>query len=149
MSNLRIYVNVTTDGTATYSGFGVGDDKHVFFYNNHATDTLTVVIKDATAQSSPLCENNSKGPKVTAFPVDHGQFEKFAVCEDFTGASFKYTATIGNAAPEDPIVIVEKSGIIGGPGTSHKLELGLALLAGAAAVLIFQAFLRMRSRGPT
>lgn len=139
MSNLRIYVDVNTTNNTTYSSFGVDKANKVFFNNIHSTDTLTVVVKDATTTSSPLCDNGKNGPKVPTFAVGPGGHEAYSICADFQGKSFKYDATIGNAATEDPIVIIEKSGY--DPGATNgtlAIVAGVSLLLGALGVLGYQ-----------
>lgn len=110
MARLHIYVDVKDDKTV--SKFGVTKTKRVVFHNQHATDTLVVTIDGATADRSPLCKGQQK---IVSFDVTAVEKEEgYKICKDYPLDTFKYTATLGTAAAEDPIVIIETSWFFGG-----------------------------------
>ena len=134
MARLHIYVDVR-DGN-TISKFGVPRNGQVVFLNQHATDSLHVVIEGASADSSPLCKG---GQKIVSFDVAAGKKDGYKICSDFEGVAFKYSATVGNAATEDPIVIIETSGF----STTEAL-VGGAIIGFGLGLLAAVAFLRSK-----
>jgi hypothetical protein len=125
MAKLQIQVSVR--GDRTVSKFRLGKTDAVVFRNAHQTDTLTVKVTDDSGQpSGALCDSTGN---VTTFTVAPKAKMNFSVCPGFTGDSFKYSAQIGTAALEDPIVIIEPNAFVD----------NTAVLVGGAAVIGFLA----------
>lgn len=103
---IRVRVIDLEDGQEQTVSQFVIDDKAQVTFENAADKQLSVSIKDATEQDSPLCQGNTPAP---SFQVDAGDSKKLMVCDDTEWTEFKYTATVEDALPEDPIVIIEKS----------------------------------------
>jgi hypothetical protein len=105
MAKLTIRVDVE-DGK-TVSKFRTTRFNRIDFHNDGPGE-LKVVIQNATGVDSPICD--SSGP-VPSFAIpEKGDKLSFHFCgnkEKWT--EFKYDATIGNYALEDPIVIIERS----------------------------------------
>ncbi len=120
--NLDIRVNVEGDNQ-TLSKFAAAQNGHVIFHNDAAAN-LTISFGNA----SPLCQGNT--PQQT-FDVGAGQQKKLKVCNGVEGETFKYTATVAGATPEDPPIILGKPIII-----YDEIVEPVALAAGAVGVLI-------------
>jgi hypothetical protein len=106
VAKLNIYVGSTAG--QTQSQFGkVKDSDKIVFYNQDPAATLTVTIKGDQPGVSALCKPNGQG--VDSFTVAPAERSKgFTICDGYQAATFKYTAQVGTAAPEDPIIIIER-----------------------------------------
>ncbi len=102
---LTIHIKVD-DANRTVSQFAVSEKGQVTFYND--ANALATVKFDG---ASPLCQGNT--PK-NPIEIPGGANRKFQVCNDTANLQFKYTATVDNAQPEDPILIIESVSIGGG-----------------------------------
>jgi hypothetical protein len=103
MSKLQIHVFVQ-EGKTT-SKFKVGKTESVIFRNRDPQGTLTVSVASEPDKGTALCV---AGTKVETFTITPQEKKKaFDICGDYRGETFKYTAQIGTAAVEDPIVIIE------------------------------------------
>jgi hypothetical protein len=106
VAKLNIYVG--SQAGQTQSQFGkVKDSDKIFFVNQDPAATLTVTIKGEQGSQSALCKPNGQG--VDSFTVAPTERSKgFTICDGYQGATFKYTAQVGTAAAEDPIIIIER-----------------------------------------
>jgi len=99
----------------TRSRFGKHKDTDVIiFHNDDARFTLEIgIVSDPNNPNNEpvLCEDKKGKVPVTPMPthVGVGQTGEYTICQAFKGADFKYTATIGSAKTEDPIIIIENS----------------------------------------
>lgn len=97
---LNIHINVQNNQTV--SQFLLHENGQVIFHND-AGAALKVEFSDPNA----LCKG---GPKAFV-DIDPGKKENLNVCNGTTMTSVKYTATVENSLPEDPILIIERSPI--------------------------------------
>jgi hypothetical protein len=102
-NKLDVHVNVEGNNQ-TVSKFAAFEGGHVTFYND-AGAALTVSFGD----TSPLCQGGN--PQLT-INVAANAHKKLKICDGVAGQSFKYTATVDGAAPEDPILIFESKPIL-------------------------------------
>jgi hypothetical protein len=99
----KLNIHVAVENNQTVSKFVVHENGQVIFRND-ASAKLKVEFSDPAA----LC----KGGTAKAFiDVDPGMKENLKVCNGTTMTSLKYTATVENALPEDPILIIERDPI--------------------------------------
>jgi hypothetical protein len=127
--NLNIHVAV--DNNQTVSKFVVHENGQVIFRND-ASAKLKVEFSDPVA----LC----KGGTAKAFiDIDPGKKESLKVCKDTTMTSLKYTATVENAVPEDPILIIER-------GPINIFESSLLIAAGGLVVGLVAGYLIARQQ---
>ena len=134
----KLTIRIKTESDQTISRFAVDANGQVTIHN------------DATAQAnvsfqatSPLCQGTTPQQSID---INAGRFKTLSVC---TGASgeFKYTATVTGAAPEDPILIVERS-LGGGPGTNPIFfPESIPYLVGGLVVGLVVGFFIARWRG--
>ncbi|HKE44132.1 MAG TPA: hypothetical protein VKB41_06300 [Steroidobacteraceae bacterium] len=136
MANTNLHVHVDTvpiaGGQQTRSRFGKPKDTDaIIFHNDDTQSSLQISITSDPANGPVLCkENNNKIPVPLPVSVPVGDKGKYTICQDFKGADFKYTAKIGTAVAEDPIIIIEKSKAI------ISVGLGGVLAAGAIGAVI-------------
>ena len=137
MADLSITVDVREIDPGkfqTMSSYTIPNSQKVKFTNASKTDELVLSLKKGAGD--PLCENNQ--PVKFPITIPKGGDRTMHVCKSFGGDEFLYTARIGQAAPEDPIVIIEKTkAFILTPLTSALI----AAVVGAAIT-----YLIMRSR---
>jgi hypothetical protein len=115
---LDIRINVEGNNQ-TVSKFATAANGHVIFHND-AGAKLTISFGAA----SPLCQGST--PQLT-FDVEAGQEKQLKVCSGVEGQTFKYTATVAGATPEDPKLTFGKPIIIYD---------SIAIAAGATGLLI-------------
>jgi len=152
MSDLMIVVDVR-DGQ-TMSQYSMSKSGKLTFANASDQDDLTVTPKNG----EPFCENNKTTviPKIVVAPEDE---ETVRICTAYADSEFLYTAKIGLATEEDPIVILERSYVQKTPQTEpivilERLSPGEGLIWGAAGFIIGVALVglvvinRWRSGGP-
>jgi len=107
MSELKLRITVIPDPKPPYlrTVTKIGkkkDEKKIVFLNESKTDVLTMTLYNA----DPLLYDVKSG--TFTFTVAANEEKTFSVRRDAAvGADFKYTAQIGRAAPEDPIIIIE------------------------------------------
>jgi hypothetical protein len=106
MADLTIVVNVRDN--QTMSSYKIPPSGRVEFVNAAANQGDLVISPKPPAATLPFCENNGTTPE-TLPPIPPGGSGETKICGNFAGEEFLYTAQIGTAAPEDPIVIIEKS----------------------------------------
>ncbi len=105
MADLTIVHDVR--GNQTMSHYRIPPSGKLVFEN--ASDTGALVIRPKmSGDTLPFCDMNGKLPKPLP-PIEKGKPETVKICNNFTGDDFVYTAQIGQAAIEDPIVIIERS----------------------------------------
>ncbi len=102
-NKLDIRVNVE-GANQTVSKFATFEGGHVVFHND-ADAKLTVSFNG----TSPLCQGGNAQMSVE---IDPGKHKKLKSCDGVAGQSFKYTAEVTGAAPEDPILIYERKPIL-------------------------------------
>lgn len=126
MSKLQIHVFVQ-DGR-TVSKFKVGKTEKVVFRNRDPEDTLAVTITSEPGKGNALCDGQTE---VVAFSITPQEKKKsFNICPDYHGESFKYSAQIGTATVEDPIVIIETGYALTTPIVIIEVIAGGILLLG-------------------
>lgn len=105
MADLTIVVTVR--GNQTMSLYKVPKNGKVTFVNASTDGDLVVTPKGSG--SMPFCEDD----KVTAWPgiVPKNDEDTVRICNAFEGDELLYTAQVGTALPEDPIIIFEKSNV--------------------------------------
>jgi len=118
----KLNIHVAVQNNQTVSKFVVSENGQVIFHND-ATAKLTVAFDEPAA----LCKS---GNPQASIDVDPGSKENLKVCSGTTITSLKYTATVENALPEDPILIIESSSIIGSTLFTVAAATGVALVAG-------------------
>src|SRR5262245_453114 len=133
MATIEIVVSVRNG--QTMSQYSMDKNDKIDFINADSAGTL--VVEPKVADSSMFCEKNgTKLPSVTVPPSDH---KVVKICGDFQGGEALYTAKIGTAAPEDPIIIFEK--------TMARMDFTTGVLVGVVVGAIVTAIvLRSRSR---
>ena len=100
---------------------------------SHPTSELTI-----TTDAAALCKSKSSPAEMTIHVPAMGKMP-YVVCGGFQGSSFKYTATIAGSLPEDPIIIIEKSGFL-----TPVILTGLAAAGGLILGLLISKFLARR-----
>lgn len=142
----RLQIHVFNDNGQTVSKFGkANDNEKIVFINEDAGANLTVtIIGDAAGKA--LCKPSGQKEAAT-FTVDPGGKSKaYTVCNDFQGTAFKYSAQVGTATVEDPMIIIERG--IHPPSTISNTVAAL-LVVGAFVVGLLTARLFMRGRPTT
>jgi hypothetical protein len=130
----KLNIHVNDQNGKTQSQFGKAkDSEKIVFFNDSSTATLTVTIQSQPGMGVALCDKNGLG--VDSFTVAPTEKTKaFTICNAYQGTTFKYTAQVGTAAVEDPIIIIERysSIAISVPLTTAIGIAAVALVAGAA-----------------
>lgn len=93
---IRFGVN---DQNETVSKFVVAEGGQVFLHGPKDAK-VDVTFREA----SPLCIGNQ--PQ-TSISVTAGDWAQYTVCPGTASQSFKYTATVDGAQPEDPYILVQ------------------------------------------
>lgn len=99
----KLNIHIAVQNNQTVSQFLLHENGQVIFHND-AGAKLKVEFSDPNA----LCKG---GTAKASIDVDPGKKENLNVCNGTTMTSVKYTATVENALPEDPILIIERSPI--------------------------------------
>jgi hypothetical protein len=101
----KLTIRITVEGdNQTVSKFVAPDKGKIAFHNDSGTKA-EVKFEGA----SPVCVGNDPQPILI---IESMQQKEFKVCNNTTGNSYKYTATVDGALPEDPILIIERAPII-------------------------------------
>ena len=103
MADLTIVIDVRDN--QTMSSYRIPKSGKLVFRNASTTDQLVITPK-GDGGTLPICDNNQPIP--TPLTIGAGASKTVNICGDFNGQEFLYTAQIGQAAAEDPIVIIEK-----------------------------------------
>ena len=119
MADLTIVIDVRDN--QTMSSYRIPKSGKLVFKNASTTDQLVITPK-GDGGSLPICDNNQPIP--APLTIAAGASKTVGICGDFNGQEFLYTARVGQAAAEDPIVIIEKS-------KPHYWDPGVAAVAGA------------------
>ena len=120
MADLTIVIDVRDN--QTMSSYKIPKSGKLTFKNSSTTDALVISAKGDNAL--PICENNQPIPP--PLTIAAGTSKTVRICDTFNGQEFLYTAQIGQAAAEDPIVIIErKMNFVFDPG-SFLLGAGIA-----------------------
>lgn len=105
MADLTIIVEVQND--QTISNFSIPPSGKLVFKNVAPTGAGDLVIAPkAPTTKLPFCESNGDDYK-PILPIAPGSDDTFHICKGFEDR-FYYTAKIGEATIEDPIVIIDK-----------------------------------------
>ncbi len=105
MADLTIVVDVRDE--QTMSSYKIPRSGKLVYKN--ASDVADLTISQKKEHPLPLCESNGKDKVVLPVVVLKGEdSQEFRICDDFKDQEFLYTARIGMAAEEDPIVIIDK-----------------------------------------
>ena len=110
MADLTIVVDVRNN--QTMSSYRVPKSDKVVFDNASTTDTLVITPKDDGVdppETLPFCESDKTTPIPMPLTVAASGSGTVHICKNWNGTEFLYTAQIGTAAVEDPIVIIEKT----------------------------------------
>jgi len=106
MADLQIIVEVQDN--QTISNFSIPPSGKLVFKNGAAKGMGDLEIKPKSPTIElPFCKSNGKDPESLPM-IAPGDDATVYICSNFTDRFF-YTAQIGQAAIEDPIVIIEKS----------------------------------------
>ena len=132
MAKLDISVNDKNGQTVSVYG-KLKDNENIVFHNDHPTNELTI-----TTDAAALCKSKSSPAEMTIHVPAMGKMP-YVVCGGFQGSSFKYTATIAGSLPEDPIIIIEKSGFL-----TPVILTGLAAAGGLILGWLISKFLARR-----
>lgn len=97
-SSLKIRVGVESN-SRTVSKFAVAENGYVTLQND-ASAKLNVTFPE----TSPLCLG---AQRQVSIDLGAGEARNYQVCPGAAGQSFKYTATVAGAQPEDPYILVE------------------------------------------
>jgi hypothetical protein len=119
----KLDISVTVLDGQTVSWFALPRKGRIVFHND-ATENLHVTI-----QSPALCQSGNQ--PVLDFDVVAGDSQGFHVCGPYQGDRFKYTATVQNAATEDPRIIIKDHGPVAG-----DVSLGTAVVVAALTASI-------------
>ena len=106
MSNLDL--DIVKKDEKTHTTFRMKWYETVVFHNYDSNDPLVVAIQGDKRDSPPvLCDTNGEAAKqpITIGPLGS---KGYGICRNYQGTHFTYTAKIGGAAGEDPIVIIER-----------------------------------------
>ena len=118
MARLNLHITVENRNTVTRIGKAKDNEKIVFF--NEGTDILTVTLDQnlfKSANGKPLKRITGRQAKrltgksgsVYTFTVAPGNEKSLTVNSGTAvGKEVKYTAQIGTATREDPIIIIER-----------------------------------------
>jgi hypothetical protein len=129
MADLTIVVDVRNN--QTMSSYRVPKSDKVVFVNASKTDTLVITPKPPET-TLPFCESNKTTPIPMPLTVAASGSGTVHICKNWNGTEFLYTAQIGTAAAEDPIVIIEKSKL-----NVFTPELAFFIGAALAAVITY------------
>ncbi len=133
MAALEIIVNVR-DGQ-TMSQYDTPKSGKIKFINADTSATLLVTQKGQAGW--PFCDKDYTTPKAQPISVPPNDAKAAWVCDSFAGGEVLYTTQIGTAAPEDPIIIFEK--------TKMQVSAPVAFFVGAAVgAILVAAILKMR-----
>lgn len=111
------------------------------------------ILNNADAQAevkfegaSPVCSGNEPLPILI---IESNTQKDFKICKDTAGQSYKYTATVTGAEPEDPILIIERVAPGGGSQTNPIFfpEFWIGVVAGA--IVTFGVTWLMRNKPTT
>jgi hypothetical protein len=128
----KLTVLITVEGNnQTVSKF-VAPEKGKIAFRNDAGAVAEVRFEGG----SPVCIGNDPQP---IFIIESGKQKEFKVCNNTTGNSYKYTATVENSLPEDPILIIERAPIM-------WVEMAGPVLGGLAVGLIAGYLIANRRR---
>lgn len=105
MADLTIVHDVRANQTMSH--YKIPPSGKLVFENASDAGALNISSKEA-GSTLPFCDMNGKTP-ITLQPIEKGKPQTVKICDDYQGREFLYTAQIGQAALEDPIVIIEKS----------------------------------------
>ena len=136
MADLTIVVQV--ENNKTVSHFSIPPSGKLVFRNgaDAAAGDLVIASKSPTVPL-PFCKANGSTPKPTV-PIAPGDSDTFWICKNTTVKQFDYSAQIGQAEIEDPIVIIERT------NKFSLTPLTSALIAAVVGAAI--TYLIMRSR---
>jgi hypothetical protein len=140
MADLTIVVDVRqleTGEWQTMSSYKVPRSGKITFTNASKTDSLKISGKEAFP-ALKLCELNGT-EIVLPLEVPKEDSRVVKICDSFTEPEFLYTAKIGDALEEDPIVIIEKKSNIVFDTASFVFG---AAIAAAVTYLVMKALAR-------
>jgi hypothetical protein len=140
MADLTIIVEV--QGNQTISRFSIPPSGKLVYKNGAPAGAGDLVIAPkAPTTKLPFCESNGKDYK-PILPIAPDNEDTFHICKGFED-SFYYTAKIGEATIEDPIVIIEKK-LNFSPDPVAMLVLGLGIGAGLTYLIVKSRVNKMR-----
>lgn len=135
MANLNIAV--TVHDNQTMSQYVMTKSGKVAFFNKGDGPLLVVTPKSG----SPFCKNDGFSV-IDRIEVPKDEFRKVKICDVYNAGEFLYTAQIGTAKAEDPIVILER-----GFKLNRDISIGVAIGV-LAGFIVAYAVLRMRGPRP-
>ncbi|HZF15725.1 MAG TPA: hypothetical protein VE046_07265 [Steroidobacteraceae bacterium] len=123
MSKLRIQIHNRNGQTVSKI---INRDLDTIVFINKETAPLLITTD---APGSVFCELNATTKIPEPVTIGGNARREVAVCTAFPGKEFKYTAQVGAAAPEDPMIIIERG--------SHPVLVVSGLTLAAVAVVTF------------
>ena len=99
-ADLEVWVDVRNGRTMTQ--YRIGEQGQLTFRN---LSKQPLVISSPSGE--PFQEEGCAGP-VSTFTVDPGSRKVVAISRKYDATEFLYTAQIGEAEPEDPVVIIDR-----------------------------------------
>ncbi|MDP9199564.1 MAG: hypothetical protein M3O07_10195 [Pseudomonadota bacterium] len=102
----RLSINVTVEDDQTISKFVVRERGTVTFYNRGESELTLLFKNEQCEEESPFCKGNGNKEE-NPVRIAAGDEKVLTICRGQAGKWFKYTAQIGEAAEEDPIIWVE------------------------------------------
>lgn len=109
MANLDL--NIVRKGSGdgrTHTTFRMMWHEKVIFRNSDLNDPLRVTIQPEPGFRSVVLVDEKGNDVEMPFDVGPRGSMEFTISKRYDGTYFKYTAKIGGANEEDPIVIIEK-----------------------------------------
>jgi hypothetical protein len=101
----RLSINVTVKDDQTVSKFVVRERGTVTFYNRGEYELTLLFKNEQGEEESPFCKGSK--PEDNPIRIDADDEKILTIRSGMAGKWFKYTAKIGDAAEEDPIIWVE------------------------------------------
>lgn len=140
MAALEIIVTVR-DGQ-TMSQYKMPKSEKVKFNNADPAATLKITGKEG--KPWPFCDQDHTTPKPQPIEVAPGGVKAAWICNSFTGGEVLYTAQIGTAVIEDPIIIFERQRLL---STVEVAALGGVALGAVTAVVVMRLLRSKPRRG--
>jgi len=111
MANLDLDIvkkrDTGSDEWKTHTTFRMKWYEKVVFHNFEKEDLVVTIQAEQSFDSPVLCDASGSGVEKPITVGPRGSKE-FAIFKGYEGTFFKYTAQIGGADKEDPIVIIER-----------------------------------------
>jgi hypothetical protein len=148
MAGLRIEIDVRDKDNVpvkqTMQVYRVPENEKVTFVNLDRDQDMVVRPKPVD-NIAPFCEKNDASKAKPVINVPKNKKVTVSVCENYDGNEIRYTAKIGSAGDEDPIVIIEKP-----KSLALSLDVVYATVLGlAVGAILAVAVMRLTARKAT